>query len=340
MKRLTIPILLTLVVTVILIVLLQHTNLVPVEASQQSQSIDNLIQLTFYIAAFIFALCMVLLLYSVVVFRRRPDDLEDAAPVQGSTPLEIAWTVGPLITVMFFGVYSARVLGDISKPPNPAKELEVSVTGSQWVWRFEYPEFGITTSELVLPVNQPVLFKLHSTDVIHSFYVPEFRVKMDTIPGIDNQIRITPTRLGEYKVRCAELCGAGHAYMLAPVRVVELSGFQDWVAAQKAPTPTAAALSAEAEQGKQYAQQFGCAGCHSVDGSKLVGPTWKGLYGSNVSLQDGTTVVANDDYLHNSIVNPGAQIVQGYPDLMPKTYKDQLNDAQIRALIEYIKSLK
>lgn len=337
MRRLAIPILLTIIISTPLAVLFLRIDLVPVLAGQQGQTVDWLLRLEFSIAAVILVLCMVFLLYSVVVFRRRPDDLEDATPIEGSMPLEIAWTVVPLIIVLGLGFYGVGTLVDITKPPNPEQELVVDVTGFQWAWTFEYPELGIKTSELVLPVNQPVLFRLHATDVIHSFWVPEFRLKMDTIPGIENQVRIRPTRVGEYKVRCAELCGTGHAYMLAPVRVVEEPDFQAWAKAQTAPPAEAGSAAA---RGQALAQQFGCTACHSADGTTLVGPTWKGLFGATRTFQDGTTAQADENYLRDSILNPGAHIVQGFPDVMPKNFKDQLTGDQINDIIEYIKSLK
>jgi cytochrome c oxidase subunit 2 len=337
MKRLVVPLLLTVVISIPLVAFFLRVDLTPILAGQQGQPVDSLLRLEFGIAAAIFVLCMVFLLYSAVVFRRRPGDLEDAVPIEGSTPLEIAWTVVPAIIVLALGIYSTGILFDLGKPPNPEKELEVKVTGFQWAWQFEYPEFGITTSELVLPVNRPVLFRLYATDVIHSFFVPEFRIKMDTIPGIENQVRIRPTKVGEYKIRCAELCGTGHAYMLAPVKVVEEAAFQEWVKAQAAP-PTGA--EGAAERGATWAQQFGCLACHSTDGSTLVGPTWKGLFGSTRTLADGTTVQADEAYLRTAILDPGAQLVQGFPDVMPKDFGERLTEEQVQDLIEYIKSLQ
>ncbi len=255
MRREMIPLLLAAIIGIPLALLFLRLDLTPVLAGQQGEPVDWLLRLEFSIAALIFALCMVFLLYSVVVFRRQPGDLEDARPIEGSTSLEIAWTLAPAIIVVSLGIYTTGVLYDITSPPEAEKELQVDVTGFQWAWRFEYPEYGVTSSTLVLPVNQPVLFRLHATDVIHSFWVPEFRIKMDTIPGIENHLRMTPTRVGEYKVRCAEICGTGHAYMLAPVRVVEESEFQAWVQEQ---TGTAEGGAPSPERGQEWAQQFGC----------------------------------------------------------------------------------
>jgi len=337
MKRLSIPLLLTVVISIPLMALVQRINLLPTKASQQAERVDWLMRLEFTIGAVILVLCMVFFVYSLIVFRRRAGDLEDAVPVHGHTPLEVAWTIVPLAIVLTIGALNAGALVDVSKPPE--KELEVKVTGFQWGWKFEYPEFGVTASNLVLPANRPVLFRVYSTDVNHSFWVPAFRLKIDALPGIENVLRITPTQMGEYKVRCAELCGTAHAYMVAPVKVVAESEFQEWVKAQAA--PAAGVAEASAERGKVLAQQFGCVACHSTDGTRLVGPTWKGLFGSTRTLQDGTTVQADEDYLRTAILDPGAQVVQGFPTgVMPTTFKDQLTPEQIEDLIAYIKSLK
>lgn len=339
MKRLTIPILVTIIVSIPLVVAVQRVNLTPVSASQQAERVDWLMRLEFTIGAVILVLCMVFFLYNLAVFRRPAGDQEDAVPVHGHTPLEVAWTIIPLVIVLTIGALNASALVEVGRSPNPEKELEVKVTGFQWGWRFEYPEFGVTASDLVLPVNRPVLFRVYSTDVNHSFWVPAFRLKIDALPGIENVLHITPTRVGEYKVRCAELCGTAHAYMLASVKVVGESEFQEWVTGQAA--PPAGAAGAPAERGETLVQQLGCLACHSTDGTTLVGPTWKGLFGSTRTLQDGTTVQADEEYLRTAILDPGAQVVQGFPaGVMPATFKDQLTPEQVEAIIAYIKSLK
>ncbi len=339
MKKLGIPILLTIVFSVPVALWFGRSDLTLRLAGRQGQHVDQLLRVEFSIAGVIFVLCMVFLLYSVFAFRRAPGDTEDGPPIEGSTPLEIAWTIVPAIIVFGLATYTVGVLRNITQPPSSQQELVVDVTGFQWAWRFEYPDLGIKSSELVLPVNQPVLFRLHATDVIHSFWVPEFRIKMDAIPGIENRVRLTPTKVGQFKVRCAELCGTGHAYMLANVKVMKEADFKDWVAHERGeaqPKPAEANLA----KGRQLVEKLGCLGCHSTDGTPKVGPTWKGLYESTVTLQDGTTVKADDEYLRRSILDPGAQIVKGFPDVMPKNFKDQLSEDDLKAIVEYIESLK
>ncbi len=174
-----------------------------------------------------------------------------------------------------------------------------------------------------------------SLDVVHSFWVPEFRVKQDLVPGRITDLRITPIMTGPYKVRCSELCGDKHAYMEADVIVVSQEDFDKWANQQKSAAPADPAL-----RGEQLAQQNGCANCHSVDGSKGRGPTWKGLAGSKVLLSDGTSVTADQTYLTNSIINPNLQIVSGFsPNVMPN-FANVLDQTEVAALIAYIQSLK
>jgi cytochrome c oxidase subunit II len=326
---------LVVVVTALLIFGLSQVRLLPAAASAQAVPIDSLFNLEFKVIAFLFALIVVFMVYSIVVFRRKDGDTQDADHMEGNTKLEITWTVIPLIVVLVFAYLGSQSLAEtVRADPQP---LEVKVVGSQWSWRFEYPDSGAVSTELVLPVNRQVLLHLSSTDVIHSFWVPEFRVKQDALPGGEafvRDLRITPTQVGEYTVSCAQLCGLRHANMEAPVKVVSQLDYEAWLSSQ------AATQNDPVLQGKKIAQQFGCAACHSVDGTRIVGPTWKGLAGSQVTLTDGRTVTADDAYLLESIKDPAAMIVQGYTNIMPSTIAAQMSQKQIEDLIAYIKSVK
>lgn len=348
MKHFIIVAVLVVIATVLVSTALASLPFLPPQASQQAATVDWLLKLELRIIAFLFSLIVVFTLYSIVVFRRKSGDTEDGPHVHGSTGLEIVWTIIPLITVLFLGVIGARSLSEItSAAPD---ELVVEVTAQQFAWRFDYPDYGVTTAELHLPSGRQVHLKLTSVDVIHSFWIPELRVKQDAVPGMTTELRITPTEIGDYQVRCAELCGTAHYSMLAPVKIEEPAIFEAWVAANIAPTQattettsseaSGGAQAAGAELGANVAQMQGCQACHSIDGSKLVGPTWLGLYGSQVALDDGTTVVADEEYLRRSILETNAQIVKGYPaNVMPSIYQDTLSEEQINALVEYIKSL-
>lgn len=320
-------IVLTAVSTVGLYFLLNWMFRRPKAASAQAVPIESLFQAHFIMIALLFSFIMVLMLYSVVVFRRDPDDDTDGPHVHGNTPLEIAWTIIPTIVVVGFGIYGLIIFNEIrAKQDN---EMVVSVVGQQWSWSFEYPDEDIKSNRLVLPVNQPILLELESTDVLHSFWVPEFRVKQDLVPGSIKPLRITPTELGNYRLRCAEICGNGHAGMLADVEVVSQADFDQFLIDSAFRYSD---LTPE-ERGQQFAAELGCSGCHSSDGTAGAGPTWQGIYLHEVQLDDGSTIVADDAYLRNSILNPNAQIVQGFNmNVMPQNFEDRIAELQAQIL--------
>lgn len=323
------------VVTVLTYVGLDSAGLMPVPASAQAGPIDWLWDLQIKAMVFLFALIVVPMMYSLVAFRRRPGDTSDAEHIEGNTKLEIAWTIIPLFLVLGMAYIGAENLAETRRVDPDA--MEVRVTGFQWGWRFEYPEYGINTNELYLPVNKQVVLKLTSTDVLHSFWVPEFRVKQDLVPGRVTELRITPTMVGDtYKVRCAEMCGTSHAYMESPVIVAEMTAFDAWVAEQQE-------LAAEAAQtpegrGQALVMANGCTACHSLNGAAGIGPTWFQLAGSQVQLSDGTTVIADDAFLAESILEPQAKIVAGFENQQMPAYT--FTDEQVADIITYIKTLR
>ncbi|MEN4011180.1 MAG: cytochrome c oxidase subunit II [Chloroflexota bacterium] len=336
MRHVAIVSVLVVVFTALVYLFLTNVGLLPMAASEQAQPIDELFNLHFLMIAFLFSLITVFLGYSLVVFRRKPGEEGDGAYFKGNNPLEVVWTVIPLGIVIYFAYLGSVSLAETRRVDPQA--LEIKVVGGQWFWRFEYPDYGIVSNEMVMPVNKQAVLKMTSLDVIHSFWVPEFRVKQDLLPGENfvRELRITPTELGEFKVRCAEMCGTSHAYMESPVVVVSQSDFEQWAQDQLA------ALGADpVARGEVWARNNGCFSCHSVDGSPNVGPTWKGLFGKQQELTDGSVVLVDDDYLRLSIVNPNAQVPAGFvAGVMPQIYQDTIPDTQILEMIEYIKSLQ
>lgn len=330
---------LVVVVAILTYLGLNSLGLMPVEASTQSAPIDWLFDLEIKLIAFFFALIMVPLVYSLVVFRRQEGDETDAEHIEGNTGLEITWTAIPLVLVIALGIIGADNLRQVRAVDPQA--LEIKVVAFQWGWRFEYPQ-GFVSNQLYLPVDRQVVLKMQSQDVLHSFWVPEFRVKQDVVPGRIEDYRITPSRVGNYKVRCAEICGASHSYMESPVIVVDQVAYDQWVNenAEKAKAEALAnAGKPDATRGEKLYQESGCKACHSLDGAKGVGPTWKGLYESQVKLADGSSVVADEAYLTESIKLPGAQTVEGYPaNAMPNF--GYLNDPQVADLVAFIETLK
>jgi cytochrome c oxidase subunit 2 len=323
---------LVIILTVLVGVALNTLGLLPELASLQGLFIDQLFQLHAWIIAFLFALIAGFMLYSIVVFRRKEGDETDADFIEGNNKLEITWTVIPLITVLGVAAFGANTLSKVTAIDPQA--LEVRVVGQQWSWRFEYPEVGVVSDILMLPENQQALLVMESTDVIHSFWVPEFRVKQDLVPGSTTEIRITPTEIGEYKVRCAEVCGLQHTYMLADVNVLSEEQFNEWLVAE------AAIADDPVARGEKVYESYGCKACHTLDGTELVGPTFLGAFGRQVEFEDGSSAIADDDYMYESIVDPNARIVKGFPaNVMPQNYADQISDELIFDLIEFMKSL-
>jgi len=330
-------------------VLLDTIYQLPTAASAQAGPIDTLFRAHFIVIAVLFSLIVVFMGYSLFVFRRKPGE-EDASGAQfhGHTGLEIAWTIVPLVAVISFGVWGAFTLNDVTS--GSSDEMAVDVRGRQWSWVFSYPDYediGVVT-ELLLPVDKPVLLRMNSDDVLHSFWVPEFRVKQDLVPGKETYLRITPTKIGSYKVRCAEICGTDHANMRADIRVVSQSEFDAWVSDQVFSVADATAL----ERGKRWSEVYGCGACHSIDGSQKTGPTWQGLFGREESLSDGTTVTVDEAYLRESIEDPAARIVAGFenvamPNFIERFAADEaalLDDSGVAIdivadLIAYIESL-
>jgi cytochrome c oxidase subunit 2 len=316
---------------------LNSAHLMPLAASAQATPIDQMWNLELIFMSFFFALIVVPMAYSLIVFRRKKGDTSDAEHMEGNTKLEIAWTVIPLFIVLAFAYLGAVNLAETRRVDPDA--IVVKVTGIQWSWKFEYPAVdgvSVVSDELHLPAGKQVLLQMTSLDVIHSFWVPEFRVKQDLVPGRITELRITPTLEGNYKVRCAELCGTSHAYMEKPVVISSQEGFDGWMAEQVKLAEKAAATPEG--RGKALVDANGCVACHSINGSPGIGPTWSGLFGHEVLLTDGTTVVADEAYITESIKSPQAKIVAGFGTQLMPTYG--FTDEQIADIVAYIKTLR
>lgn len=334
MKKFLVVGILAVVLTLLLGFGLQAANLTPRPSSVQAGPIDSMIHLQTWLIAGLFSLIVAFILMSVFNSRKRKPE-EYGATFKGSTGIEAAWTLIPLLLVIGLAFFGAQDLAAIRQVDPQA--LEIKVTAFQWGWLFEYPDTGIQSNVMMMPVNRQARIILTSRDVIHSFWVPEFRVKQDALPGSNlvKEVRITPTILGDYKVRCAEMCGGAHALMESPVKVVSQQDYDAWVAEQGDTED----MPPE-QRGQRLAQTQGCVTCHSVDGSRIVGPTWKGLAGSQVKLEDGSTDTADDEYLHTAIVDPGAQVHQGFPAGVMQSYKDKLSEEQVEDIVAFIKTLK
>ena len=212
--------------TVIMGLLLNAVLPMPTAAAVQAGTVDWLFSLHMWLIAFLFALVGVFMLYSFVVFRRRKGDDSEGEHFEGNTALEVIWTVVPLVVVVIFGFIGVRTLTDVTK--GSPDEVVIKAVGKQWFWIFDYGN-GVTGAELRLPVDKPVRMEMTSDDVIHSFWVPEFRVKQDLVPGMTTHLNFTPSLTGEYTLRCTELCGMSHTTMEAPVKVMSQADFTAWL---------------------------------------------------------------------------------------------------------------
>jgi cytochrome c oxidase subunit 2 len=267
----------------------------------------------------------------VVRYRRRPGRLEPEVSPSHSTRLELFWTAVPLALVAVVFVWSTRTWFAMSRPAEGAgKPLQVQVTGRKWSWWFDHPG-GKGAAELHLVANRPAELVLSATDVIHSLYVPEFRLKQDAVPGRFTRMVFTPSAPGTYPILCTEYCGTDHSRMLAAVVVhPDQASFDAWAGQGVAPDGSLLAL------GERVFAKRGCAGCHSLDGTRRVGPSLKGLWGAARTLADGSSVKADEDYLRESLVKPGAKLVAGFPNAMPPV---ALAERDLQALVVYLKSL-
>ncbi|MEB2284723.1 MAG: cytochrome c oxidase subunit II [Polyangiaceae bacterium UTPRO1] len=320
--------------------MLERLGLVPPQASTVAVQTDLLSTFLVTVSLFFSILIAATIVAFSVKYRRRSE--RDVTPrIHGSTALEIAWSVIPLgIAMVMFG-WGAHLFVTLKRPPDDA--LQVNVVGKQWMWKVQHLEGRREINELHVPIGRPVKVTLTSEDVIHSFYVPAFRIKQDAVPGRYTTAWFEATRIGSYHLFCAEYCGTMHSGMIGQVIVMEPADYEAWLAGGGvSAAPAAAGGAAGGGQdlvaaGKELFEQKGCVTCHQP--GAVLGPQLAGVAGHTVELQDGTTVTADDDYLRESILSPAAKIVKGFAPIMP-TFKGQLTEEQVLQLIAYIKSLK
>lgn len=307
----------------------------PESASTFSHKVDTTFALIYWLDVFFFVLIIGAMAWFTIAYRRRSKD-QKTSPVKGNHALEFAWSFIPgLFLLSFFGMGFVTYM-DMQVPP--ADAMDVRVTGQKWNWSFEYPEQGLQLASadgLVVPSNTPVRLTITSVDVLHSFYIPAFRTKKDAVPNRYTSLWFEAKAPGEYQIYCTEYCGDDHSRMTSKVIAMEPAAFREWVAGQK----SASASMSPVERGQKLFTAQGCAGCHSIDGSTLIGPSLKGKYGANEQLTDGSSVAIDDNYIRESILTPNAKIVAGFAGQMPP-YQGRLQDDEISALIDYIKTLK
>jgi cytochrome c oxidase subunit 2 len=313
----------------------------PVQASTAASDIDTLYDVLAVVSVAVLVLVMAVVLYSVYAFRVKPGDPRDGAPIHGNTRLEIIWVTIPFIIVSVLAGYGWIVLDDIeAKKPDA---LVVHVTGQQFAWSFEYPAQGkLQSNQLVLPLDRPVHFKINTKDVLHDFWVPEFRLKSDAVPGLTTDVRVTPTRVGSYPVVCAELCGIGHSTMRQTARVIPAAAFDDWVEEQGQGDDGDGRPDAGGDQagaGRALFTEKGCNACHTLadaGSTATVGPELDDLAAraARFGKRDRQTPA---EYVKTAIEDPDSFVVPGFQEgLMPGDYEQQLSPAEIDTLVEYL----
>jgi cytochrome c oxidase subunit 2 len=300
-------------------------QLFPEQASTFAARVDHLLYFLLGVTTFFSLLICILIVYFAVKYRRRPDrEPEQIHTVMG---LELFWTAVPTILVLVMFVWASDVYMDQTTPPTGAEDIYV--VGRQWMWKIQHTNGRREINELHVPVGRAVKITLTSQDVIHSFFIPVFRTKTDAVPGTYRTMWFQATKPGEYHLFCAEYCGTDHSHMIGRVVVMQDVEYQQWLGGYTEKTPV--------EEGAQLFTQFDCSSCHNT-GQRQRCPTLGGLYGTQVALDDGSKALFDEAYIRESVIDPNAKIVKGFQPVMP-SFRGQISEEQMLALISYIKSL-
>jgi cytochrome c oxidase subunit II len=301
--------------------------LFPTQASTIASEVDNLYFFIVAVTAFFALLVVILVTYFAIKYR---DDtgLKVGDPITGSIPLEIGWSLIPFIVAMVIFVWATTVYFHSVRPPD--QTLEVYSTGKRWMWRFQHVDGHREINQLHIPIGRPIKVTFTSEDVLHDLYIPAFRVKADAIPGRYSSIWFTATKTGEYHLFCAEYCGTRHSGMIGTVIVMEPDEYQDWLSG-------GGLTGSMSARGEQLFQQLACSTCHLSDGTGR-GPSLAGVFGAQVTLQNGQRVLADEGYVRESILTPQQKVVNGFQPIMP-TFQGLVTEEQLLSLIEYVNSL-
>ena len=299
----------------------------PDQASSFASRVDGLYGFLWSMTIVLGCAFTLLITYFAVKYRRR-EEAEIPRPVRASHRLEAVWVGVPFVVAMGIFLWGASIYYGMYRPPEEA--IDVYVVGKQWMWKFQHLDGHREINELHVPVGRKVKLTMTTEDVIHSFFVPAFRIKLDVVPGKYSTLWFEPTKAGRYHLFCAEYCGTSHSGMIGWVEVMEAPEYQAWLGGGA----EGGSLSAA---GEKLFQQLACNTCHKADGTGR-GPVLQGVFGKQVQLANGQKVVVDEGYIRESITNPKAKIVSGYQPIMP-TFQGQVSEEQLLQLIAYVKSL-
>jgi cytochrome c oxidase subunit 2 len=341
---------------------LAYAGTLPLQGTEIAAQWDSLYWFMVALSVFFFVLVVGGMIYFAV--RYRSSVVKKTLYVRDNHLIEATWTIIPTILLMVIFGWGYVVYNKMTQSPTDA--YEVRVIGKQWLWQFQYDDGRTTVNELYVPANRPVKLIMTSEDVIHSFFIPNFRVKQDVVPGMYSSVWFNTTMPGRHQVFCTEYCGTSHSLMEAQVIALDEQQWSDWTRGKKIENVPANGLdglkftSAErngdsgdasgegkgaiqltglAAQGKTVVEAKGCVACHSADGTQKVGPSFKGVFGHKVELVSGESVTADENYLRESIVNPQAKVVKGFGPVMP-TFQGIVSETELNAVIAYLKALK
>jgi len=300
------------------------------EASNLAKGVDFTLIFIFAISAVFIVAITAFLIYILIRFSRKRE--KNPRQFTGNVTLEIIWTVIPLIIVL--AMFYVGLIGFSPMRKVPADAMNITAIGQMWRWEFDYGDNRIS-NDLVVPFNKDVKLNLVSKDVNHSLFIPAFRLKEDVVPGYQNYMWFRPTLIGEFDIFCAEYCGLNHSGMLGKVIVLDSINYSKWYAGLLKSTP------AVESPGLALLRKNNCLSCHSLDGSKIIGPSFKGIYGSKRQVltdKGENTEVATDEYIKRSILDPNAEIVKGFPKGLMQSYKSILSEEDLNNIVAYFKS--
>jgi cytochrome c oxidase subunit II len=302
--------------------------MIPEQASTMAPKVDQLYWFIIGVTAFFGILTSVVVVYFAVKYRTN-DPLAVGAPITGSIPLELAWSVIPFLISIVIFVWASQVFFDLYRPPD--QTLDIYATGKRWMWKFQHLDGKAEINELHVPIGRPVKVTFTSEDVLHSLYFPSFRTKADAIPGRYSSVWFDATKVGSYDIYCAEYCGTRHSGMIGKVHVMEPAAYQAWLSG-------GGGGGTLAQRGERLFSELACNTCHIGDGSGR-GPSLLDKFGTQEQLANGATVHIDESYVRESILAPQRKVVAGFQPLMP-TFQGLVNEENVMALIEYVRSLQ